>query len=403
MLNIRSIKLSDIKPGALLSPGSSVNSMRYKGTNLKINFYELITEFYHDGLWSYYPQTNAPRELLEAFETATDERSINGFGAVLGSGDKYHSIDTRYLWVLQDDEQMHIGWVVGIPYSSGNDPMIGRVNQPSFNAIGTVADRIKIIVWETGAPLGVEYDYEYTGATLGNLLNSNGLPVNIAVFGNGKNDYDRCVWLIEELTNRFEKNKVVLDRHSNPHLMGPESAAPRETTDSEGEKVRQGFEYKEDGMFLPLDEEGKAKYDYLVWDPKIDLTQLQTDRIVDMLHIITGIPATAFGLPNAANKASGTSLERQMFKALSKIKRLRREIEGGLEAFGQFNYKWVDDPFITARERTEYVRELYKEGIITTQEARELSFIGLAGMPQELRRIQETSENTQNSSDENSE
>ena len=389
---LRAVRVDEIGPGLILTPMDNKNKNRYLGIDRtpisatdsveqRINYFEMATDFYHDGLWSYYPETKAPDDMMYAFEQASDERSINGFGAVVESMGQWYSIDTRYLWILHDKEQRHIGWLVGIPYSLQDlQRNYVRASAPSFRPYSHIVDRMKLIAWEFGKEMGMEHEYEFHGGSLGRRYSTMPVNVKVAVFGNGKNDYDRMQWLVEELERRLSHNSSVLDRHTDPHIIGPEEAKPRIEKDAQGNDVKKGFTYNQKGMYLP---EGgspdSGKWGYLTWDPNVSLNQLQTDRIIDMLHIVTGIPASAFGLPSAIQATSGVSLERQMFKATSKIKKLRRELQMAIKAFGDYKLEWVDDPFLTARERAEYVGVLYERGIISTPEARKLSFLGLKG------------------------
>lgn len=361
-MTITAIRLSDLRNGTILSPASGANRARYLGDETHINLFRVITQFYGNAMWGQWPRTTAPREMLAALEAASTERSINGYAALLETNGSYHAPDTRYLWRLLDDQDRPIGWAVGWPYASGNAQVITRRFakgdvEPAF------VDRIRLVTVMDDAPMATDRVFVYSGASLGKLMGIQPLQARLAVWGNGIDDYMAAVPLVTELQNRVDRTGTLLDRHSSPHLQGPDMTADTPEATPEGGRTLPAVRLNEDGMFLPTDGQ-EGEYKYLTWDPNATLAAYHTDRIIDLLHIVTAVPSQAFGLGNIAN-ASGVSLERQMFAALSKVNRQRREVERAAETFGQFSFDWVEDPFASFTERVELEVKLVEAGIIS--------------------------------------
>lgn len=353
------LKFEDIAPGLIVRPQSDANEKLFRGDGESINYYAVVTDFYVNGLWGQYPRMNEDRvDLLRAFETATQDRSINGYGGVMVSGDQITPLNSRYLFPLVNELSNRIGWVAMFPY-------VSDTAQRSKTAL---PDAIRVIIAQDDRPIGIVRDYSYSGSTLGPRRTEMAVPLVLATFGNGISDYTNMKFLVDEINNRVSKNKIVLDRHSNPHIQGPNSATPRPQEDDQGNVTQMGFQFNEGGMFLPRDNE-EGGYEYLSWDAKSELGRLQMDRIIDLLHVVTGVPASAFGLRPVGN-TSGTSLERQMFAAISKVRRWRRDIQQAAMLLGVEELDWVEDPFADFQERATIEIQLVSSGIVSVEEAR---------------------------------
>ena len=371
---LTAIKYSTIKPGLQLFPKSAKNRTLYEAKADRLNYYATITEFYRNALWGQYPDVpGASVDLLRSLELSYVDRSLHGFGAVLKSGGNYHPVNSRYLWPLLDDQEIKIGWVIGFPYSSGRDDAIMKnVDVPSLNTRSSyVKDRIILIVKEDAAQFGLRMTHEFSGSTLGRRIATEGVDASCIVYGDGIDDYTRVIYLINELENRLNKNSKILDRHSNPHIQGPASAAPKIVVDAEGNKQTRGFQFNEDGMYLPNDKD-EPPYEYLTWDSGQTLNGLHTDRIIDLIHVLTGIPPMILHLTHT----SGISMERQMFAALSKVRRHRREIETGVKQYNPaLDFTWVADPFESEGERVDRELKLLEAGVIDADETRKRLYI----------------------------
>lgn len=339
-----------LRPNLVLPIISGANETKYLDTP-GINFYEIVSEFYQDAVFGQLPRTTADAELLKAFESSCIQRSINGYGAVIQSGTNHFVPSTRYVWKWED-EGIPIGYVAGWPFKSD-------VTKPS-------ADRIRFFIYQEGRELLEVQDYVLEGSALGAHLKTQNTPGVLGVWGNGKSLYPAIDDVLAWYNTRLEKNNQILDKFSNPHLQGPESAK-----DEEG---RLNID-NEHGSYLARSDKEDPEFSYLQLDADQPLNQQTLGNLLDALHLLTGVPATAFGLSSASGD-SGVSRERQMFKAISRTRRWRREIETALEAFQVSDVAWVDDPFITWQAHVETELALLTAGVTSPDETRERLNIG---------------------------
>ena len=370
----RQLLESQIKPGLLLNPitlkytqlylGIHSTQVDEQGNQKGVNGYEITTNFFLNGLWSEYPRTAASNTLLSALEDSTIFRSVNGYGVVVNQGTRFKAIDSRYYWELVDEKGEKIGSVVAYPYSSTNE--------------AEFPNRIKVCISKDDNRQIEVREYTFEGITIGRLLSNTTERGDIIAWGNGISDYSNLEWLVNELNKRLDKNSVLLDRHSSPHLMGPPTAfQKRDPAGNTGqESDNSEFKFDEEGMYLPVDSQG-GEYKYLVWEANAELNKFQLNRVLDLIHVKTGIPATAFGISSQTSGDSGLSLERQMFAALAKVRRWQRDIEAAVENINVTDLSWPKDPFASFSEVVNQQIQLVGAGIISADEAR--STLGYAG------------------------
>ena len=377
----RQLLESQIQPGLILNPITEEYYRLFKGKDqtqvdqetgqlIGVNGFEIVTQFFQNVLWAQYPHTSASTRLLQALETSTEYRSINGYGVVVVQGNSYRAIDSRYYWALVNNVGELIGSVVAYPYSSTNQDAL--------------PDRVKVCISQDETDTIQVREYHYSGVTIGQNISVDNVQGDIIAWGDGKSDYTSLKWLMQELNNRLNKNRTLLDRHSNPHLMGPPNAlAPKTSqggqTGNESDNAQ--FNYDEQGMFLPTD--GEQEYKYLVWNANAELNKFQLNRILDLIHMQTGIPATAFGISSQTTGDSGLSLERQMFAALAKVSRWQRDIETAVESLGVTDLQWNPDLLGTFASRVQQNIQLVQSDIISRDEAR--ADLGYAGNAPERR------------------
>ena len=348
-MTLRTILDSEIKRGFTVTPLNAENAELYRAiSGGGVNYYSIATNFYRNGLWGQHPDTEADVELLESLEYASIMRSVNGTGVVICSQGSYQSVDTRYHWGMRNPATgLTVGHVVMFPYAT---------SEQAF------PDRIRVVSWVAGTPTLEVSTWTYEGASLGMLQSSENVEGQLVAIGDGVDDYTNMKWLVTELNNRMRRNSALLDRHSSPHIQGPSSAL------SSHDDGSPRFNINQDAAFLPKGEDTSQNYEYLTWDPNAALAQYQVDTLRDLLHLETGVPSAAYGLA-ATNAPSGISLDRQMFAALSKIRRLRREIERALRSVSVSDLIWPQDPFASYNENVASEIALVGAGITSAQEA----------------------------------
>lgn len=338
--------------GKVLPILSDVNYNRFTRTE-GLNFYKVVTEFYNNAMWGQLPRTNGEKEILHAFELSSTQRSINGYGAVLMVNDRHYIPDSRYLWRWEEDGIL-VGYVIGWPYLRKPDSI--------------AADGIRIFIWQHDRELLTVQDWALRGTALERRLQQYNPPGRVAVWGNGQSDYPPMVDLVNWFNTRLKKNTEMLNRFANPHLVGPSEALDERGVMSLN---------TEEGSFLATSDKDAKDFSYLTWDANQPLNSQTVGSLLDALHMITGVPATAFGLQHAQGSGnSGVSRERQMFSALSKVRRLRRNVEDAMEMFNITEIAWPDDPFTTWQEQVTAELQLLAASIITPEEARERLNLG---------------------------
>ena len=348
MMNL--LSPDQLRPNLVLPVLSGDNEKRWLETG-GINLYRTVSEFYQDAMFGQLPRVDADAELLEAFERSTLQRSINGYGAIIRSGTNHIVPSTRYAWRWEEDG-LHRGWIVGWPYKSNS-----RALSP--------ADRIRIFISENDRDLLAVQDWVLEGGSLGSRIGDDMNPEGaIAVWGNGVSDYPPIVDLLAWYNDRIKANNDTLDRVGNPHLQGPVEAR-----DEQGR-----VELTPEGSFLGRTKDS-AEFGYLVLDAEQPLNKETIGNLLDALHLVTGVPATAFGITSSTGD-SGVSRERQMFKAISRVRRWRRDVETALRVFGVGDVAWIDDPFIGWTNQVSSELSLLAAGVISPDEVRERLNIG---------------------------
>lgn len=343
------IRPEELVSGAILPVRNSQNEDLYQKVDNGVNWYRIVTDFYLNAMWGQLPRTDADRALFDAFEQSTVARSIDGYGAVVRLPSAIFAPSGRYIW-RWEEAGIHRGWIIGWPFKSQRE--VGH------------ADRIRLFIKQLDRPLMVVLDFELTGGTLGTRLAMMITAGEVGVWGDGINDYDQMKQPVAWFNTRLSRNAVLLDRHAAPHLQGP----------VEARNAQAELPLSADGSFLPLAGD-TPKFEYLTWDSPEALNQFHLNTLIDMLHVVTGVPATAFGLGSSSGD-SGVARERQLFAALSKVRRWRRDVETALAEFAVAEIQWVDDPFIGWQESVQAELALLGAGVTSVEEVRQRLNIG---------------------------
>lgn len=320
---------------------------------VQLNWYRRITNFWRDGLWGVSP-IGIPDDVASAFSQATEWRSMKGFGIVMQADGEWRAIDPSSWHPVFNpfDLNQVIGHLIAFFYNvSDPGPQPADYEDP---------DRIDVLMIPADGGQAVRVTFEFSGLTLGDELERSAADVQqITFFGDGVSDYVDVEPLVDEWEHRYENLRRVMDQHSDPYLQGPASATNPDGT----------FGVPAGGsLFLPLLDE-VVKYEYLTYDGKQDIQYQALGNMLDAVNVVTGIPATAFGLGSHATQ-SGISRERQLFSALQKLRQLRREIERSLAQIGFSSVDWPDLPFSGWGEVAEIEKQLVEAGISTVAEAR---------------------------------
>ena len=331
-------------------------SSRSEATAVKVNWYRRVTDFWVDGLWGKPPSDIKP-EIARAFERASEFRSIKGNGVLIVDSDtKPRVVDPSNWHPVYDplDAERVTGHIISyFHHASAVNPGKDESTDP---------DRATMLLLDADGN-GEKVLFEVEGNTLGRQLSREAAALyQIVYWGDGVSDYTDIRDIVTEYEHRYSRWKRVLDRHSDPHLSGPEEAL---SADGIWQATADG-----QSMFLPLSA-GAEGYNYVTYDGAQTGQQAALNVLLDNLHISTSIPATAFGL-NDTSSSSGVSRERQLFAALQKLRRLRREMTEALMSISsEQNIDWPDTPFSGYVDMAESEIALVAAGITTADEARQ--------------------------------
>ena len=341
--------------------------------SVQVNLYRRVTSFWLDGLWSQRPEP-VPEEMASAFEKATRWRSIKGYGVVVAEpGRPFRSVDPGNWWPVYDrlDGDRVIGDLIFWRFLASSVYQPDELNLP---------DRVQVNWIPRGSGLRRAWERVYqleAGQTLGTLLSERQYRTRggVAAFGDGISDYRDLQSVVREFEHRLGRVKRVLDRTSDPFLQGP-----TEALDSSAR-----FPWPSKGGYLPVDTEGQ-RYAYVEPRGEQEAQFRALEVLLSQFHIISSIPSTALGLEGATNSLfnseSGVSRERQLFAALQRLRRLRREVAAALIAASEYAgapfavVDWPDSPFSEWSEIATTVVPLVEKGILTVPEARERIGIG---------------------------
>lgn len=133
----------------------------------------------------------------------------------------------------------------------------------------------------------------------------------------GMDDYSDIVSIVTELENRLTQIDIILDKHSDPSIYGPDSALEYD------EKLKQ-YKFKS-GKYIPM-ENGDPTPGYLTWDGQLEAAFKQLDLLMQKLYIVSETSPACFGIQTDGVQ-SGTALKRSMQTALWKAARIKRRYD----------------------------------------------------------------------------
>ena len=337
-------------------PKTDINGLSMLGEEgikdiVKINWFRRITETLVDSMFSE-PPRGLDSELVSKMANASRWSSMKGVGVLAAERGRIFDVDPSLFFPLFDSNKK---FIVGslITHLFHHGPYSPNQLPNMLEATICTDDIKKRLV------------YNFSGQQLNELVLEEESPVcGVYTFGKGFSDYVDVIPILKELMIRFTLFSKVLNRHSNPHLEGPTDLLNPEAPS-----------YDPNGMYLPLSSMDTPPYKYLVWDASMEAANSQINRLLDELHIATGLPATYFGISRVGGD-SGVSRERQMIGLLQRVRNLRREIEKAVisasEAAGTGiqTLTWPDDPFSSFFDRVNAEVAMIGAGITEAEESK---------------------------------
>ena len=129
--------------------------------------------------------------------------------------------------------------------------------------------------------------------------------------------------MVEELYVRLSNASKILDDHSDPQLVAPDSAL--ETNPRTGERV-----YKRHQVLSRIRKD-EPMPEYLTWDGNLEANEKQMDRIMQLFHMVAGSNPQMFGKDIAGN-LSGDALAKILLVPLAKVNMMLRNEEQAAES-----------------------------------------------------------------------
>ena len=363
---------------------------------VRLPFFRSITRWWVDALWGEPPQGIAEDDLA-VWEKASRWRSVKGTGVALVYSDgTMRAIDPSDWWPVRDPVDADRITADVITWHWMSEPKRSTPN------------RVRVVIVPRGEGASTVQDFELAGQVLGDPIGpkASAGAAGVAVFGDGASDYEDVWTIVNEMQFRYGRLHRALNRTAEPHLSGPFSHAPdgyayspdliqpadvgmrlgpeqiTQLSQGAGAAARPEIRYLNNSQVLPTD---GTPWQYIAPPPSAYQGALAAlDFLLDQLVIATGIPATAFGLQQSQQQTqSGVSRERQLLTALQRVRHLRRELERAFTMVARLRggqaeeVQWPSSPFAGFAGMAELALDLFRGGLITEAEGREL--IGYSG------------------------
>ncbi len=342
---------------------------------IKINRFRTCTRLYVDGLFSPTPAITSDSDALRAWlnenrqqliaqlQEAVRWLTIKGRGVLLVDSLGIQALDpSSYFPVLsRDDQTRTLGHVLSYLYYEGESEDFGVV--PSAN-------RIKFVFF--GGGLNEFRVHDYQAGMIGEVLASGPADLRgVFSFGGGVTEsfYQDAPPLAREVMMRRTILTKVLNRFGSPHIVGPHDAPEPFTLDPKG-------------MLMRRSSEGHG-YEYMLYDPDLRGQLAYLEGLEAALDEILVIPRVALGQAVGLGE-SGVARERAMFHALSRINRIRAQIEellpGLLDAAGApsaaVEVQWPGVVLTSYNDLVNRVVVLTQAGLLSPNEGR--GWLGLS-------------------------
>lgn len=137
-------------------------------------------------------------------------------------------------------------------------------------------------------------------------------------------DYTDPASLINELQVRFAQVAKILDKHSEPSMIGPTSGL--ELDEATGE-----YTFKTNS-YLPRDNAEQPSYEYLTWNGELESAFKEIDKLINMLAIISEMGSAIFDTDmEKRTNLSGKALRFLYVNVLSKVARYRKNFDAGFK------------------------------------------------------------------------
>jgi len=187
----------------------------------------------------------------------------------------------------------------------------------------------------------------------------------------GQDDYEAIEPILYELNQRLSQIARILNKHSDPHMAGPETALEQ---DEMGRYVFRGG-----AKYFPL-EAGDPIPQYITWDGKLQAAFDEIKFLVEQLFVISEVSPVLFGMTEGSLR-TGAGLRKELIAPISKSNRLRMRFDpvirnmiltaGALwnKDWKEINVSWQEGLPINDLEQAQIYTMLYKTGLVSQETA----------------------------------
>ena len=260
----------------------------------------------------------------------------------------------------------------------------GKIEYKAFKMhSGIISEEITDLVYdkreeETGVPIPLIFPVHN--------INASDTPI-------GQDDYEAIEPILYELNQRLSQISRILNKHSDPHMAGPETALEQ---DEMGRYVFRGG-----AKYFPL-EAGDPMPQYITWDGKLQAAFDEIKFLVEQLFVISEVSPVLFGLSEGSLR-TGASLRKELIAPISKSNRLRMRFDpvirnmlltaGTLwnKKWDEINVSWQEGLPINDLEQAQIYTMLYKTGLVSQETAvKKLFSLDSQTLNEELAKINES-------------
>lgn len=375
-------------PDLLYDDGTKESGLAMGGHTIVKNYFRVYSDFYVNALMAEPPQLRGDTEeltdwleeetprILATMREAVRWWTIKDRMVVLVDGMGNHSaIDPTQYWPVCAawNKREVIGHLLAYTYRQPQGVEDYRSQMPS--------NRIRFVMFDPegrvdGTPKRQMIEYTLAGTVVQGDTKQPPLEIgavtassetNIAAVlaeGWGESQYSNMGDIVRALIVRETADNVVLNANISPMLWVPNGAY------DPAFQVGAIINPKTTRIIQGTSETQQPPM-YITYDATLDASAQVSDRLLEALQWLTGIPKSAYGM-DVGKGESGQSREALLFTAHSKILEARRMFErivqGIIDASdcpgGQVLVEWIEDPFISKMGRRQQALLEYEAGLV---------------------------------------
>lgn len=206
----------------------------------------------------------------------------------------------------------------------------------------------------------------------------------------GQDDYEAIAPILYELDQRLSQISRILNKHSDPHMAGPETALEQ---DEMGRYIFRGG-----AKYFPL-EPGDPVPQYITWDGKLQAAFEEIKLLLSQLYVISETSPTLFGVDQGSIK-TGAGLRKELIAPISKANRLRMRFdpvirnllltagELWIKDWREVSISWQEGLPVNDLEQAQIYTMLYNAGLVSQETAvKKLFSLDNETLNEELQRI----------------